>query len=240
MYHIVDGGPTYFGVRWFLLSKVLVFTLNTYLRHCIRMYRACIGMYPGARPKSLCDDTIPVDTREIHHDTTYRTPAPSPPDPIHRYTLDTIQIQSIYMYLASRPLLAAASAALARPLCDHRRVSPLLGPHTAHNPTHLAASRHHHQSHQESRQAARAQRERTRVGEEKADPGPGVSRRNPLSRYVRGRGRRETGLKQSRRCTAGDRVPGANQYQYQYQHITDFSSVLHSPVVSVDPKTDRL
>ena len=43
--------------------------------------------------------------------------------------------------------------------------------------------------------------ERTRVGEEKADPGPGVSRRNPLSRYVRGRGRRETGLKQSRRCT---------------------------------------
>ena len=92
-----------------LLSKVLVFTLNTYLRHCICMYRACIGMYPGARPKSLCDDTIPVDTREIHHDTTYRTPAPSPPDPIHRYTLDTIQIQSIYMYLASRPLLAAAS-----------------------------------------------------------------------------------------------------------------------------------
>ena len=55
------------------------------------------------------------------------------------------------------------------------------------------------------------------MGEEKADPGPGVSRRNPLSRYVRGRGRRETGLKQSRRCTAGDRVPGANQYQYQYQ-----------------------
>ena len=53
------------------------------------------------------------------------------------------------------------------------------------------------------------------MGEEKADPGPGVSRRNPLSRYVRGRGRRETGLKQSRRCTAGDRVPGANQYQYQ-------------------------
>ena len=85
-----------------LLSKVHTFTLNTYLRHCIGMYRACIGMYPGARPKSLCDDTIPVDTREIHHDTTYRTPAPSPPDPIHRYTLDTIQIQSIYMYLASR------------------------------------------------------------------------------------------------------------------------------------------
>ena len=111
-----------------LLSKVPEFTLNTYLRHCIGMYRACIGMYRGARPKSLCDDTIPVDTREIHHDTTYRTPAPSPPDPIHRYTLDTIQIQSIYMYLASRPLLAAASAALARPLCDHRRVSPLLGP----------------------------------------------------------------------------------------------------------------
>ena len=99
----------------FLLSKVPVFTLNTYLRHCIGMYRACIGMYRGARPKSLCDDTIPVDTREIHHDTTYRTPAPSPPDPIHRYTLDTIQIQSIYMYLASRPLLAAASDALARP-----------------------------------------------------------------------------------------------------------------------------
>ena len=48
----------------------------------------------------------------------------------------------------------------------------------------------------QSRQAARAQRERMRVGEEKAaDPGPGVSRRNPLSRYVRGRGRRETGLK---------------------------------------------
>ena len=56
-----------------------------------------------------------------------------------------------------------------------------------------------------------------RVGEEKADPGPGVSRRNPLSRYERGRGRRETGLKQSRRCTAGDRVPGANQYQYDMQ-----------------------
>ena len=112
----------------FLLSKVPVFTLNTYLRHCIGMYRACIGMYRGARPKSLCDDTIPVDTREIHHDTTYRTPAPSPPDPIHRYTLDTIQIQSIYMYLASRPLLAADSAALACPLCDHRRVSPLGGP----------------------------------------------------------------------------------------------------------------
>ena len=111
-----------------MLSKVGTFALNTYLRHCIGMYRACIGMYPGARPKSLCDDTIPVDTREIHHDTTYRTPAPSPPDPIHRYTLDTIQIQSIYMYLASRPLLAAASGALARPLCDHRRVSPLLGP----------------------------------------------------------------------------------------------------------------
>ena len=55
------------------------------------------------------------------------------------------------------------------------------------------------------------------MGEEKADPGPGVSRRNPLSRYVRGRGRRETGLKQSRRCTAGDRVPGAKQYQYQYR-----------------------
>ena len=95
------------GVWRVLLSKVHAgFTLNTYLRHCIGMYRACIGMYPGARPKSLCDDTIPVDTRDIHHDTTYRTPAPSPPDPIHRYTLDTIQIQSIYMYLASRPLLA--------------------------------------------------------------------------------------------------------------------------------------
>ena len=116
------------GVLVLLLSRLGTFTLNTYLRHCIGMYRACIGMYRGARPKSLCDDTIPVDTREIHHDTTYRTPAPSPPDPIHRYTLDTIQIQSIYMYLASRPLLAAASGALARPLCDHTRASPLAGP----------------------------------------------------------------------------------------------------------------
>ena len=80
------GAPPRTRVGWFLLSKVLVFTLNTYLRHCIGMYRACIGMYPGARPKSLCDDTIPVDTREIHRDTTYRTPAPSPPDPIHRYS----------------------------------------------------------------------------------------------------------------------------------------------------------
>ena len=41
----------------------LISTQNRY-----SVYRACIGMYPGARPKSLCDDTIPVDTREIHHD----------------------------------------------------------------------------------------------------------------------------------------------------------------------------
>ena len=45
------------------------------------------------------------------------------------------------------------------------------------------------------------------MGEENADPGPGVSRRNPLSRYVRRRGRRETGLKKSRRCTAGVGTP---------------------------------
>ena len=101
--------PARWRVGRFLLSKVPVFTLNTYLRHCIGMYRACIGMYPGARPKSLCDDTIPVDTREIHHDTTYRTPAPSPPDPIHRYTLDTIQIQRVLVLLHFRPTVKNTS-----------------------------------------------------------------------------------------------------------------------------------